>query len=230
MRRTCQVTVRGGTAHTIPMNHVEALQSIVTELGADAFPLFLRLGAVPISMQPVTARALLAEFEAFVPRLRSWVVPGLRFTGLNAEELGLIYARGQDDEVIRSAGATLGLSVEGIRLTVNQFPPPVGFRSNPHLPKGQYVCYFRQILLTRDGFVGLRTEAMGGSGAPVSLPDLAIPPVTKWDIARVAGKPAIASLDYVETPAPEVYKDLIHAFTAACDEALRLRVPLVVRP
>jgi hypothetical protein len=71
---------------------------------------------------------------------------------------------------------------------------------------------------------------MGGSGAPVRLPDLPpLPPVTRWHYARVAGSPAVAVVQFTSTPAEEVFRDLLHALDAACVESLRLRRPLRIR-
>ena len=67
MRQRLSLAVQGGTAHMVPIHRLQALQSLVGELGAEAFPLFLRLGAVRLAeFQPVTARTLLAEMEKFL--------------------------------------------------------------------------------------------------------------------------------------------------------------------
>lgn len=209
----------------LPLPLLEALQSAVSELGAETYPLFLRLGGtLKAQMQPVTSRALLAEVEQFSPLLTDLRVPCLLFRSANGSELGGIYG-----QVVGGDGLLLAPTAEGIRLVVQQFPPPVGFRSRPAMGSGQYECYFEQIERSPSGDQGIRTAAMGGSGAPVPLPALPIPPVTRWDFARTAGKPAIGLVSSAAIPALEVYKDLLHGLASACTESLRLKVPLQMR-
>lgn len=230
MRLVCQLSVQGGTTHMLPKTPLTALQSVVEDLGADTYPLFLRLGGAPITrMQPVTARALLREVEKFREELRWRLIPGVQFRDAAGAELGSMYTVPGSPVLMTAEDLTLSVTSEGIRLLMKAFPPPVGFRSRPGLPPLHYECFFQEIQVSGADYVGIRTADMGGGDKPVTLPPIPLPPVTRWDTARVAGKPAVASLLYVETPAPEVYRDLLHAFVSACEDSLRLKVPLVFR-
>lgn len=230
MRPVCQLSVQGGTTHMLPKIPLTALQSVVEGLGADTYPLFLRLGGSPLTrMQPVTARALLREVEKFQEALRWRLIPGVQFRDAAGAELGSIYTKPESPVLTAADNLSLSVTSEGIRLLLKAFPPPVGFRSRPGLPPLHYECFFQEIRVKGADFVGVRTADMGGGEKPVALPPIPVPPVTRWDTSRVAGKPAVASLLYVETPAPEVYRDLLHAFVSACEESLRLKVPLVFR-
>jgi hypothetical protein len=219
--------VPGGNTYTLSLARVKSLQAVVAGLEAVAYPLFLRVGARPTAqLQPVTARTLLAEVERFAPLLNGLAISGIRFRDGAETVLGCIYAGPEGDEVAPG----LHTSPAGIRVVVAEFPPPVGFRSGPGMVAGRYECYFREIRRDPDGrWLGFRTAAMGGSGAPVELPGLAIPPATRWDIAAVSGKPNVVALESVETPAAEVFRDIIHGFVTASTESLRLRVPLEIR-
>jgi hypothetical protein len=229
MRPMFHLAVAGGTAHLLPKTAFMALQSILEGLGADTYPLFLRLGGTQESrMQPVTARVLLKEVELFSRHLRWRIIPGIQFGGTASEELGIMYSRPEGD-LAQSDKVSFTVTPEGIRLTVNMFPPPVGFRSRPGLKPLHYECFFREIHVEGTEFRGVRTADMGGTEEPVAIPPVPVPPVTRWDYSRVAGKPAVTSMRYIETPATEVYRDLIHAFVSACEESLRLRTPLVFR-
>ncbi|HYG58203.1 MAG TPA: hypothetical protein VD902_09110 [Symbiobacteriaceae bacterium] len=230
MRTKSQLAVQGGTAHALSGQQMAAFQRIIAELGADRFPLFLRLGATErLRVQPVTARSLLAELESFIPDLSEVDVPGLSFRDGSGAELGRMYSRGLSEALVRGSDAAYGPMPEGIRVVVKGFPPPPGFRSGPGLEPLHYECYFRELRVTTGDWQGVRTAEMGGSDMPVPLPQLPVPPVTQWDVARVAGRPAVAVIAFTRTPANEVYRDLIHAFTSACNESLRLKAPLEYR-
>jgi hypothetical protein len=180
-------------------------------------------------MQPVTARALLAEIEKFSRHLQVRLVPGLSFVDEQGEQLGYMYSRPSKGDLVPGEKASLTPTPEGIRVTVQGFPPPAGFRSRPGMPPLHYECYFRELRANGAGWHGFRTEAMGGSGTPITLPYLPLPPATQWDMSRVAGRPAVSALVYVETPASEVYRDVLHAFESACNESLRLKAPFEFR-
>lgn len=230
MRPTCYLSVSGGNIHAVAWHRMEALQSLVTDLGAADYPLFLRVGGTPQArLQPVTARALLAEVERFSAGLQDWRIPGVRFEGPTGEELGVTYLRADGKPIAERGGVKLSVSESGIRLVVRQFPPPIGFRSSPDLPAGEYECFFELATSEVSGWLGHRTGEMGGSGAPVHLDRLPLPPVTRWDYSRVAGAPAIHRLRFVQTPACEVFRDIIHAFESACTDSLRLKHPLQIK-
>ncbi len=230
MRPTCQLSVPGSNAHSIQLHRLEALQALVAELGTVHFPLFLRLGAMPLlRVQPVTARALLAEVEAFLGRLGAWLAPGIRFWGPDGSELGVIYSRVDGKPLTEKNRVRLTVDETGIRVVVRQFPPPVGFRSAPDLPAGEFECYFTELTASAPGWLGRRSEVMTGAGSPVSLEYLPLPPVTRWDYSRVAGTPAIARVDHLLAPAPEVFRDILHALQTACTDSLRLKQPLQIR-
>lgn len=227
MRQALTLVVQGGTTHTAPMHRLTALQALISEFGADASPLFLRLGARRAELQPVTTRALLAEVERFLPLIHGRPIPGISFQDAQEREIGGIYGGTEQREIARSEKGRLWVTDQGIRVAVHQFPPPVGFRSHPHLESGWFQCYFQSLHHSPDGTTGRRTPAMGGSGAPVALTLLPpLPPVTRWDFARVAGNTQVATTVFTETVVEEAYRDLLHAITAACNESLRMRRPL----
>lgn len=229
MRPLCLLSVPGGNLHTIPMHRLHALQSIVSDVGAERSPLFLRMAATPLArIQPVTARALLAEIEAFGPRLTEIDSAGIVFLDARANELGRIYARA-NDEPITADPVQVSVTDQGIRLVVADFPPPVGFRSAPGMAPGHYECYFTELLHGSTGWTGVRTEAMGGSGSPVPLPALALPPVTRWDYSRVAGAPEVRGARFFRIPASDAFHEVVHAVEAACTESLRLKQPLQIK-
>ncbi|MFZ5817091.1 MAG: hypothetical protein ACOY93_17660 [Bacillota bacterium] len=210
------------------MDRLHSLQSLISEFGAETYPLFLRLGAVrALELQPVTARALLGEVERFQPLLGGRRIPGLSFLDARGQEIGGIYGGPDSAEIAATDEASLAVTADGIRVVLRQLPPPVGFRSSPALETGWYECYFESIQFGPPGPTGRRTPDMGGSGAPVALPDLPpLPPLTRWHFARTANTAQIAAIVFTETPAEAVFRDLLHALTAACTESLRLRRPL----
>lgn len=230
LRPVLMLNVEGGTLHVIPLERLESLQSVMDEFGAEAFPLFLRLGGPKHGgLQPVTARALLAEIEKVIPRLGDVRIPGILFRGADGAELGSAYAKPGGRPLAGIDGMALYVTPQGIRVTTTEIPPPAGFRSGPEMPAGEYECFFSRIAKQATGWIGDRTLRMRGSGAPVPLLRLPLPPVTRWDHARTAGTPAVAALELVETPAADVYRDPLHALISACTEALRLKRPLQFR-
>lgn len=227
MRPLLTLSVPGGNTHTVPHAQFEMLQALVAETNTTDYPTFLRLGNIPtVRMQPIGARGLLGEVDLFTSRLRESSVPGVRFLDGDGVELGAMYARNGNTSV---AATNWTVTPDGIKVVLNSLPPPVGFRSVPGLAAGEYQCFFSRLTFGQDECLGIRTAAMGGSGAPVILPALPVPPVTRWDLARVAGRPDVTTAEWVETPVPEVYRDILHAFVSACHEALRLRQPLSIR-
>jgi hypothetical protein len=230
MRRNFQLSVRGGTIHLLLLAHLEALQALVSELGAIDYPLFLRLGSTQlVRLQPVSARALLAEVDRFAELLVDSPVPGVSFRDAQGEELGTKFSGPAVDNLAANDTVAMGATHGGIRLVVGSFPPPAGFRSRSGLPPMHYECFFRQIDYGDGAWYGLRMPTMGGADAPVQLPAIPLPPVTRWDTAHVAGQPAVASISFVQRQATEVYRDLLHSFRSACDESLRLKVPFEFR-
>lgn len=224
------LTVNGGNTHSILYDRLAALQELVAALGAESCPQFLRIGSIRnASFQPVGARAFLREIEFFAPRLSGFLIPGFRMVGPDGSELGAIYPNGDGAPAGAKASLSLWAASGGIRLVSSALPPPVGFRAHPGLLPGEHECYFTRLERTADGWRGYRAPGMGGSGAPVSLPPVPIPPPTRWDVSVTAGKPEIGGLTYVETPAPEVFAGIIHAFESACLESLRLKEPLSLR-
>jgi hypothetical protein len=204
--------------------HLDALQALVAELGAVHFPLFLRLGSTAlVRMQPVSARALLAEVDHFVRELEAEKVPGLTFLDNRGEVLGAMFGGAGIEYLAETDAAFLGVTPEGIRMVVHVFPPPAGFRSRPGLKPMHYECFFEQITCEGGAWFGRRASFMAGGDAPVALPEVPLPPVTRWDTARVAGRPAVAAVTFAERSAVEVFRDVIHAFRSACDESLRLK-------
>jgi len=230
MRSRCQVSVAGGNTHILAKDRLTALQSVVENLGAPDFPIFLRLGAVQrAALQPVTARALLAELELSARRMEGMLVPGVRFLNAAGEFLGALFMRPDGGELAASPDCSLAVTPRGIRIVVSAFPPPVGFRSDPGLERGRYACFFQRLSLAGGAWQGIRTEEMGGSGAPVALPKVPVPPATRWDLARVAGAADVTQVEYVETPVPEAFRDILHALESACADSLRLKRPLEIR-
>ncbi len=231
MRQLLSLTVAGGTTHTVPMDRLLRLQALVSEFGTDTYPLFLRMGAVQeVHLQPVTARALLAEVEKFMPRMRGRRVPGLSFRDAQGREIGVMHGGPEPRMVAENAGCVLSLTEQGIRVVLRQFPPPVGFRSSPALESGWYECFFERLQHTPSGVLARRTPAMGGSGNPVALANLPnLPPPTRWDESKVATGATVAVTELIETPAEGAFRDVLHAVTAACNEGLRLRRPLRIR-
>jgi len=232
LRQMLTLSVSGGTTHTVPMDHLHRLQALVSEFGADGYPLFLRAGAVRnAELQPVTARAFLAEVEKFTPLITGRRVPGLSFRSAQGLEIGSIHGGQEVRPIAANDACSVSMTGQGIRVAIHQFPPPVGFRSNPTLQSGWYECYFQSLQHTQSGTLGERTPAMGGSRSLVPLPDLPeMPPPTKWDDAKVSSGAEVAATEFTETSAEEAFRDLLHAITAACNEALRLRRPLRIRP
>lgn len=228
MRQALTLAVSGATTHTLPLHRLNALQDLISEFGTETYPLSLRLGAVRVAeLQPVTARALLAEVEKFVPLIQGRLVPGVTFYDAQGEQVGGIYGGLTEAHIAATAESALSVTSVGIRVAMRQFPPPVGFRSDPTLESGWFACYFEALQHGPEGSTGRRTPAMGGSGAPVTLDNLPpLPPPTRWDYSRVAGSVAVSTTEFTETPAEEVYRDLLHALTSACTDSLRLRRPL----
>lgn len=225
MRQALTLAVQGGTTHAIPMGHVNRLQALISEFGADTYPLFLRLGAVQrVELQPVTARSLLAELEKALPLMKGRRMPGASFQDAHGNELGGIYGGPDGADIAATDEGRLSVTPRGIRLVLRQFPPPVGFRSNQDLESGWFECYFASLHHSPAGTTGVRTPAMGGSGAPVSLQGVpALPPATRWDFSKVAGQVSVAVTEFVEAPVEEVFRDVLHAVMSACNESLRLK-------
>lgn len=224
------LSVPGGGAHTLSLHAVASMQEAVAELGAETSPLLLRLGGgAGLLLQPVTARALLGELERAVPLLALQQIPGLRFEGEGGSELGGLYVRRGGRPLGAADDVELSVSAEGIRVLMRRVPPPIGFRSAPGLRAGLYVCHFDSLVPQEAGWLGYRTAAMGGSGSPVPLPALPLPPVTRWDFARVAGRPVISRVVFHVSTAAEVYRQVIHAIDSACHDSIRLKAPLQVR-
>jgi len=223
--------VAGSTLRTVPLAQLVRMQGAVELLGADAYPTFMRLGAAGrLELQPVAAGSLLIEVERATERLGRQPVPTLTFMGEGGAVLGAMYGGHDTTEVAGSDDGQIAVTAEGIRVLLRRFPPPVGFRSEPGVARGWFVCYFSALAFGPDGAWGTRTPAMGGSGAPVAMPGLPpLPPVTRWHQANVAGSPAVAAAVFTTTPAAEVFRDLIHAVTAACQDSLRLKRPLVAQ-
>jgi hypothetical protein len=204
------------------------MQAVVGDVGADKAPLFLRMGRAGGSRhQPVGISILLKELPHIHELLGYFLVTGAEFYAASGELLGAAWGFG-DGLIAGADGPTLHATPDGLALTVAALPPPVGFRSEAGLAPGHFRCYFREIQITPGGWQGLRTEAMGGSGQPVNVPSLPLPPVTRWDTSRIAGSPQVGSICFIERPALEVFADELHALTAAATECLRLKRPLHV--
>jgi len=222
--------VPGGTEHLIPLAHLQLLQDAIEFTGAEQFPLLMRLGSVEtVALQPVRAGALQREVERAAARLAAHPVPTLAFHSPGGAALGALFGGHGETDVARSDTARVSLTPSGIRIVLRQFPPPVGFRSTPGLERGWFECFFAALRFAPDGVRGIRTPEMGGSGAPVLLPDLPpLPPVTRWHRAVVAGRPAVGEARFAFTPAGEVFRDALHALTAATQDSLRLQRALQI--
>jgi hypothetical protein len=230
VRPICELSVQGGTTHTLPLLSVEGLQRFVHDFGGGQSPLFLRLGGrYDSTMQPVTSRALLAEIERFLPMLADILVPTMVFQDVGEQELGTFYDLEGGTIAAESDAISLGLQAGGLFIRTNQLPPPAGFRSRPGLKAGLYESSFSRIWRTGDGFAGERTAEMPGGAVPVALPDLPLPSVTRWHFARTAGTPTVQQLHYREVGATLVFADLLHALISACNESIRLKNPLRIR-
>lgn len=203
------------------------MQAVVGDVGADKAPLFLRIGRAGGSRhQPVTVAVLLKEMPHIEELLRYYLITGAEFHDAQGELLGAIWGFG--DGLIAGNGPTLHATPDGLALTVAELPPPVGFRSEAGLAPGHFRCYFREIQIRPEGWLGTRTEEMGGSGQPVKVPAVPLPSATRWDTSRASGAPEIRSIRFIEQQAVAVFADELHALTAACTEALRLKRPLHV--
>lgn len=249
------LSVSGGSTQTLVARRFMAMQSVVGEVGADKAPLFLRLGRAGGSRhQPVSVATLLKELPHIQELLRYFLVTGAEFADANGDLLGTIWGFGDglvadgtapasgagSGKVVRrgtkaaiahavgALGPTLHSTPDGLALTVAELPPPVGFRSESGLEPGQFRCYFRELQVTPEGWLGYRTEEMGGSGQPVKVPAVALPSVTRWDFSRTAGSPQVALIRFVERQAVDVFADELHALEAAGNECLRLKRPLHV--
>jgi hypothetical protein len=247
------LSVSGGSTRTLDARRFSALQAVVGDVGADKAPLFLRIGrAGGTRHQPVSVATLLKELPHIQHLLRYFLLTGAEFCTADGELLGTIWGFG--DGLIaggasapgvgkrggalsadaRGAGAasganpTLHATPAGLALTVAELPPPVGFRSEPGLEPGHFRCYFRSIEVRPEGWLGHRTEEMGGSGQPVKVPAVPLPPATRWDTSRAAGSPQVGLIRFVERQALEVFADELHALEAAGTESLRLNRPLHV--
>lgn len=224
-------TVPEGGGRLVPKDHLARLQALVTEFGEGQYPLLLRLGDQRCTeLQPVGARALLAEVGRFEPRLEGVNLPGIAFYDEAGRTLGGVFGGPREYTLCETEESRIDISPGGIRVLVRELPPPVGFRSRPSLERGWFECYFSSLRHAGTESTGLRTEAMGGSGRPVQLPHLPpLPPATRWHWAHVSGQAVVASSQYIETPAREAFRDLLHALTAACSDSLRLRRPLLIQ-
>lgn len=225
-----RVSVPGGTEHLIPLGQLERLQEAIEFVGAEEFPLLTRLGAVDgLRLQPVRAGVLHDEMLRAAQRLAAHQVPTLTFHSPSGAALGSVFGGQGEADVAASDRARVSLTPWGIRIALRQFPPPVGFRSLPGLERGWFACFFAALRFHEEAVQGLRTPEMGGSGAPVPLPDLPpLPPVTRWHRAFVAGRPQVAEARFTFTPAPEVFRDVLHALAAATQESLRLKRALEI--
>ncbi len=229
MHPICHFTVQGSNDYFVPLGHLKLLQHFVAETGTTLFPLLLRLGGkYPIRMQPVVARALLAEWELAQPNLVGAEIFGLRFLDANTSELGGFFP-GDGSPTFGTPTNIVESTPDGIRVRLTQFPPPVGFRSGPGTDRGWYECYFNRLERLGDGWIGYRTTEMGGSGqaVPVELPP--IPPVTRWDFAKTAGSPVITTIERMQAPVLDRLSHVIHALETACNDSLRYKRPLHVR-
>lgn len=222
------LTVKGANPHHLAVHRLEALQELVTDLGAEAFPLFLKLASgARRSVQPVVSGALLAEVDTFAARLEQSTVPCLYFRNQQGALMGGLYAPPAQQRRQAPRGEVLLEPTEaGIRAEAALFPPPVGFRSRPGLPTGHYECFFQRIEWQNGQPLGWRTMAMSGSGAPVPLSELRLPPATQWDFAYVSGKPAVAMVEVAMVPFSTAFEETLHGIRSACEDSLRLREPM----
>lgn len=227
MRRTCTLTVPGGNTYLILGSHLEALQHQGASLGNTLVPILLRLGMPgTVTLQPVTARQLLAEIDGLAERSRNDHFPAVQFLDHQQTRLGEMVAWTAETTICNDKTTRLLISEQGIRVIVQDFPPPVGFRTGPGLARGEHECYFTQLRRQGDGWLGERTGEMGGTGAPVPLTLPPLPPPSRWDFARVVTGEVLWSIRHVPSPVPEALSDLIHAMGSACTDSLRLRHPL----
>jgi len=226
------LTVKGANPHHLAAHRVEALHELVAELGAEAFPLFLKLSTgARRSFQPVVCGALLTEVNTFAVRLQENTVPCLYFRDKNGTLMGGVYALPAQRRPRALRGEiVLEPTEEGIRAEAALFPPPVGFRSRTGLPSGHYECFFARIEWQGGRPVGWRIPAMGGSGAPVPLAELRLPPATRWDFAHVSGRPPVASIELAMVPVPAAFEEVLHGIRSACEDSLRLQEPLELYP
>lgn len=230
MRPVCHLAVEGADPHHLLLERLESLQELVTDLGAQAYPLFLRLGSGAQGVvQPVVSGELLAEVRTFSRLLQDSTIPCLIFQDEDGTLLGGLYAAPERRYQPTPKGTIrIAPAAEGIRAEAALFPPPVGFRSREGLDSGRYECYFQYIEWHENAYRGWRTPAMGGSKAPVPLPDLRLPPATRWDFAHSHGKPKVARVELAQVPFPEAFQEILHAVTTACEDSLRLKVPLEI--
>lgn len=248
------LSVSGGSTQMLTARRFLALQAVVGDVGADKAPLFLRLGrAGGTRHQPISVATFLKELPHIQELLRYFLITGAEFIDPNDELLGTIWgfgdgliaggaaapASGIGSGKIGSAGRaskagtagrgpTLHATPDGLALTVAELPPPVGFRSESGLEPGHFRCYFRELQITPEGWLGYRTEGMGGSGQAVKVPAVTLPSATRWDASRAAGSPQVARIRFVERQAVEVFADELHALEASGTESLRLKRPLHV--
>lgn len=247
------LSVSGGSTQTLPARRFMAMQAVVGDVGADKAPLFLRLGrAGGTRHQPVSVATLLKELPHIKELLRYFLITGAEFLDENDELLGTVWgfgdglvaggaaapasgigsgkvgSAGRASKAGTGPGPTLHATPDGLALTVAELPPPVGFRSESGLEPGHFRCYFREIQIAPEGWLGHRTEGMGGSGQPVKVPAVTLPSATRWDASRTAGRPEVARIRFVERQAFDVFTDELHALEAAGTESLRLRRPLHV--
>lgn len=225
------LSVAGGSTHTLDRRRFLAMQAVVGDVGADKAPLFLRLGRAGGSRhQPISVATLLKELPHIKELLRYFLITGAEFLDAHGELLGTVWGFG-DGLVAGGAvaqGPTLHATPDGLALTVAELPPPVGFRSETGLAPGHFRCYFRMLERTPQGWLGHRTEEMGGSGQPVKVPSLALPSPARWDSSRASGNPDVALIRFVERQAVDVFADELHALEAAGNESLRHKRPLHV--
>lgn len=229
MRTICHFAVQGSNDYLVPLAHLELLQHFVAETGTTTFPLLLRLGGkYPVRMQPVVARALLAEWELAEPRLDGAEICGLRFRDAQGLELGG-YFPSTGSSTFGTTDRLVQATEDGIRVAIRQFPPPVGFRSGPRTDRGWYECYFSRLERTGDDWIGYRTAEMGGSGQPVPVKLPPVPPVTRWDFAHTSGAPVVDTIESMRAPVLELLGDVVHALETACNDSLRFKRPLHFR-
>lgn len=222
------LSVSGGSTQSATSRKFLAMQAVVGDVGADKAPLFLRLGRAGGSRhQPVSISVMLKEMPHIENLLRHFLVTGAEFYDAQGELLGAVWGFGEG-LIAGAGGPTLHATPDGLALTVAELPPPVGFRSEAGLPPGHFRCYFREIQITPEGWQGIRTEEMGGSGQPVKVPSVPLPSVTRWDTSRASGSPQVALIRFIERSAVDVFADELHALGAACTECLRLKRPLHV--
>jgi len=189
----------------------------------------LRLGGkYPVRMQPVVARALLAEWELARPNLERAELYGMRFLDPSGVELGGYFPSAQG-LTFGTVDCLVETTADGIRVATSQFPPPIGFRSGPRAERSRYECYFSRLEWTADGWIGYRTAEMGGSGQAVQVELPPVPPATRWDFANTAGSPVVRTIETMQAPVLERLYDVVHALETACNDSLRYKRPLHFR-